>query len=96
MNVESFIRKALGVVLGAVLLTAALLFSVVVFAVLAVGGLLVLGYLWWKTRDLRRQMRQQMREQPPDGSIIEGEVIRKSVVIEQIDDARDPGAERKG
>ena len=93
MNAESFLRKALGVILGAVLLAAALLFSVVVFAVLAVGGLLVLGYLWWKTRDLRRQLRQQVREPAPGGRVIEGEVVHETVVIEHIDDvrvARDP------
>ena len=98
MNAESFLRKALGVILGAVLLAAALLFSVFVFAVLAVGGLLVLGYLWWKTRDLRRQLRQQMSEQTPGGHVIEGEVIHETVVVEQIEDARaarDPEQERK-
>lgn len=56
----------------AVLLVAAFMFSLLVFAILASVGVLVWGYLWWKTRELRRQM----REQPPGGRVIEGEAIR--------------------
>ena len=56
----------------ALLLVAAFTFSLVLFAVLVVVGLLVWTYLWWKTRALRKQM----RERPPGGRVIEGEVIR--------------------
>ena len=55
----------------AVLLVAAFTFSLLVLAILAIVGVLVWGYLWWKTRDLRRQI----REQPPGGRVIEGEAI---------------------
>ncbi len=62
--------------IGAMLLAAALMLSAVVFAI-ALGAALVLGgYLWWKTRALRRQM----RERPPGGHVIEGEVIRDDEV----------------
>jgi hypothetical protein len=43
--------------------------------VVAVGG-----YLWWQTRDLRRQMRARMQEQSharSRGVVIEGEVISR-------------------
>lgn len=65
----------------AVLLFFAFTFSLVLFVVLVAAGLLVWAYLWWKTRGLRRQMREQqemgeMRDQPSGGRIIEGEVIR--------------------
>lgn len=65
----------------AVLLFFAFTFSLVLFVVLVAGGLLVWAYLWWKTRELRRQMRQRqetngMRDQPAGGRVIEGEVIR--------------------
>lgn len=56
----------------ALLLVAAFAFSLVLFAVLVAVGLLVWAYLWWKTRALRKQM----RERPPGGRVIEGEVIR--------------------
>ncbi len=54
------------------MLVAAFTLSLLVFALLATIGLLVWGYVWWKTRELRRQM----RERPPGGRVIEGETIR--------------------
>ena len=56
---------------AAVLLVVAFMFSLLVFAILATVGVLVWGYLWWKTRELRKQM----RELPPGGRVIEGEAI---------------------
>ncbi len=56
------------------MLVLAFMFSLVIFAALAVIALLAGSYLWWKTRALRRQM----RERPRGGRIIEGEVIRDS------------------
>lgn len=64
--------RLLTIAAGAVLMVAAFMFSLLVFAVALAGGLLVGGYLWWKTRELRKQM----REPPPDGRVIEGEAIR--------------------
>ena len=53
---------------------------------IAVGAVLAGTWFWWKTRAMRRQIREQMSQQPPvqrddnpfDGRIIEGEVIRDS------------------
>lgn len=45
--------------------------SVVVFAFIAVFGLTIWSYVWWKTRKLRRAM----REQAPGGQVIDGEAI---------------------
>jgi hypothetical protein len=53
---------------------------VMALAVLVAVGLLGVGYLWWKTRDLRRQM----RERPPGGRVIEGEVIRDTASRDEI------------
>ena len=72
--------------LGALIL--GLMFSAVFFVVLAVAGLILWGYFWWKTRALRRQIREQMAAQAsqgfakptpdpaPGGDIIEGESVR--------------------
>ena len=59
---------------GVAALTAA--FVVSIFAVAAVASVAVAGgaYLWWKTRALRRQL----REHPPGGHVIEGEVVREA------------------
>ena len=66
--------RTLAVVVGAALLVVAFMFSLIVFALLAAAGMLVLGYLWWKTRDLRRHL----RERPPGGHVIEGETISQA------------------
>ena len=44
-------------------------FSLVVFAVIVVLVLALWGYVWWKTRKLRRAM----QEQAPGGLVIDGE-----------------------
>lgn len=87
----SLLGRILGVAAGAVLLLAALMFSVVVFAFALAAGLLAWGFLWWKTREVRRRMREEMeaqrmgqpyggeaqsRDAPQGGRIIEGEAIR--------------------
>jgi hypothetical protein len=64
------------VVGGAVALASAfvvsLIFLAMGLAIVLVGG----GYLWWKTRELRRQLRAGMHSQPrAGGEIIEGEAI---------------------
>ena len=58
--------------LGAVALVVAFMFSVVALAVVSVVILIAVGYLWWKTRDLRRHL----RENPPGGRVIDGDAIR--------------------
>ena len=72
------------IAVGAVLLVAVFTVSLLVFAIVVTGGSLVLGYLWWKTRDLRKQIREQMRQRPTGERVIEGEVIREAAC----DDAR--------
>ena len=70
---SGLLAKILTTAVGAVMLVAAFVFSLLVFALVAAGGLLVVSYLWWKTRKLR----QQMGEEPVGGRVIEGEVIRR-------------------
>lgn len=69
---SSFITGALAFATGAILIVLGVMFSLILVAVIALVALLVFGYVWWKTRDLRRQL----RERPPGGRVIEGEVIR--------------------
>ena len=85
------LSKILAAAAGLLLLGVALMFSLVFFVVLAVAGLLFWLYFWWKTRALRRQMREQgmtqgsqadetlYRQAGPetaDGEVIEGEATR--------------------
>ena len=80
-NASGFLSKVLTFAFAAVLLVVAFTFSLLVFAILVTGVLLVWGYLWWKTRELRRQM----RERPPGGLVIEGEAIREDESHDKIE-----------
>jgi len=64
-------RNVLALLASAILLILGFMFSVVILASIAVLGLAVWGYVWWKTRKLRRAM----KEQDPDGQVIDGEAI---------------------
>ena len=77
-RVKNFALKAFVVLGGAVLLASAFAISLVILVIALAVVLTFGGYLWWKTRELRRQMRERMQEQrqsPPVGEVIEGEVI---------------------
>lgn len=63
--------KLLALMAGAILLILGFLFSVVFIAIVAFAGVAAWAYFWWKTRKLR----QAMREHPPGGQVIEGEVV---------------------
>lgn len=52
--------KIFAALIGAALLVLGLMFSVVIIAVAIAFGLVIWGWMWWKTRALRRQMRDQM------------------------------------
>jgi hypothetical protein len=71
------LRKLVATVAAAAIVAGAFMLSVVVLAVLAVAGAVGGAWLWWRTRDLRKRVREQMqaREQA-QGRVIEGEVIR--------------------
>jgi membrane protein implicated in regulation of membrane protease activity len=72
-RVSGLLTKALAVAVGVTLLIGAVAISFVLFAV-ALTGLLILGiYVWWKTRELRRELKSRMRR----GDVIEGEVVRE-------------------
>jgi hypothetical protein len=77
---KSLVLKALVVLGGTVMLASAFVVSLVFVAIGLAIVLIFGGYLWWKTRDLRKQLRAQMHAQMhehsrPRGQIIEGEVI---------------------
>lgn len=77
----SFAGRLLGFVGAIVVAVLAFMFSLAALAVVAVGVALLGGWLWWKTRAVRKQVREQMERQanlrPADGYIIEGEVVRR-------------------
>ena len=66
------IWKKFAWLIGAVALVVAFMFSVLALAVVAVIIVIAVIYVWWKTRDLRRNL----RENPPGGRVIDGESER--------------------
>jgi Flp pilus assembly protein TadB len=72
--------KALIVIGGAVTLVSAFVLSLVFVAIGLAFVLTVGGFLWWQTRELRRDMRARMqaaRQPPPTGEVIEGEFVSR-------------------
>jgi hypothetical protein len=68
---NSLLAKALTAVVSVIVLMVAFIVSFVIFAAVASLALLAGVYIWWKTRALRRHL----REHPPGGRIIEGQVV---------------------
>jgi hypothetical protein len=55
-----------------------LMFSALLLVIIVTVGAMIWGYLWWKSRDLREQMRQYSSVQYSSSDVvIEGEVIRR-------------------
>lgn len=75
-NLPDTLRNVAAVAATVVVFGLALMFSVVVFSVIIVAGMLGWAYLWWKTRELRKQMRNY----PPPGMVREGEMGENDVI----------------
>ena len=88
-NPPGLLRKAVALITTVALAGVALMFSAVLLVVIMIAVVFGGAYLWWKTRELRKQM-QSFRSSPHSatmrsdvfageafkGKIIEGEVIR--------------------
>lgn len=81
------LRKTAAIAVTAAVAGVVLMASAVFFAVILVVGVFAMAYLWWKTRDLRKMMRNfpprgadtqsgTFRGEEAGGEVIEGEVIR--------------------
>jgi hypothetical protein len=76
----NLLNKVAKIVVSVVLIGLGLMFSALLLMVIVTVGAMAWCYLWWKTRDLRKQMRKY----PPsevvvEGDVIEGEVVRREV-----------------
>ena len=76
--------KLLTALLSVGLLVLGVMFSLVALAVAAVIGLLFAGWFWWKTRALRKALREAApapeaaRSRAADGDVIDGECVRET------------------
>jgi biopolymer transport protein ExbB/TolQ len=78
---RSLAARIVAAVLGVFVFGAAMMFSALVFVGLVLAGLVFWAYFWWKTRALRRTMREEMRAREHRGqaggaNVIEGEAVR--------------------
>ena len=86
-NFPNSLRNLAAVVATAAVFGLALMFSVVVVAVFLAAGVIVWGYLWWKTRELRKQMRNYpprnvaMEQEMAGDDVIRGEVIEGEAIV---------------
>ncbi|MDT3669514.1 MAG: hypothetical protein ROZ37_04165 [Aromatoleum sp.] len=79
------LQKFGAAVVAVIVFGVSLAFSVMFFAVVAAIALVIGAYVWWKTRDLRKAMRQAQAQahqrgpqrQSGSGIVIEGEVLRE-------------------
>jgi nicotinamide riboside transporter PnuC len=62
-----FLQRILGAVLGIALFVLAFVFASVLLAIAATAALLIWGWLWWRTREIRRAAREG------ENVVIEGE-----------------------
>ncbi|HUJ86871.1 MAG TPA: hypothetical protein VLX30_08480 [Burkholderiales bacterium] len=58
MNLPDLLQRILGAVLGIALFIAAFVFASVLLAIAATAALLIWGWLWWRTREIRRAARE--------------------------------------
>lgn len=76
------LRKLVAFAVTVAMVGLVLMFSAVLFVIILVVGTIAWAYLWWKTRELRKQMRNfqpgpTAREKSASGDdVFEGEVIR--------------------
>lgn len=72
--------KALTLLVTTALLVLGFMFSLLLVGFAVAFALVAWGYLWWKTRRLRRHLREQAasmdRAGTTDGSVFEGEAVR--------------------
>lgn len=82
-------RRIAGFITTLAVIAMVLMFSAVVFAVILIAGSISLAYVWWKTRNLRKQVNnvsfrdavmesEVARQEFARGDVIEGEAVRVS------------------
>jgi Flp pilus assembly protein TadB len=82
LNLPNFLLRVLGVMLGIAMFVAAFIFASVILAIVAAAALVIWGWVWWRTRDIRRAMREG------ESVVIEGE-YRVERDVNRIDDDRE-------
>ena len=93
------LQRSAAVVGMSVLAGVALMFSAVLLAIMLGMVAVIMAWLWWNTRGLRRQMRERMKDAQQAGAGIEHEILRgtshQGVVIEGVAVRVDKGTDTR-
>ena len=84
VHASGFLGRVVALLIGVMLLVFVFMFSFLVLIPAALVGSLVLGHQLRKIKGLHKQM----RDQTPDGRVIEGEVIYEATEVEQTKSVR--------
>ncbi|WP_109476921.1 hypothetical protein [Paraburkholderia sp. C35] len=83
----SLMAKVLTVVIGVALLVVGFAVSLVMLAVVLGAGIAIGGFIWWKTRNLRKQLREQaMRAQQMHEQEVHGRASQRTNIDGEIED----------
>lgn len=81
-NPPGLLRKLVALIVTVALVGVVLMFSAVLLAIIMIVGTIAWTFLWWKSRELRKQMREfssrtvEREQSTGDDGVFEGEVIR--------------------
>lgn len=95
------LRKIAAFILAAALVALVLMISAVMFAIILIAGTAAFAYLWWKTRELRKQMRdfrahgEMMGDEMSGGVVKEDEVVKGIVIEGEVIRVVDPREEQR-
>ncbi len=84
---QTLMGRIVGFALAAVTLVLAFVFSLIVFVALATIGVVAGAWLWWKTRHVRKTLREAQSRARPGEREVRGEAI-----VVRTDDADDDGS----
>jgi ABC-type bacteriocin/lantibiotic exporter with double-glycine peptidase domain len=87
---SSLLQKIVRLIVTVVLVGVLLMFSAVMLVVILIVVAIALVYLWWKTREIRKLMKNvpprssNMEDEMFGGEVIEGQVIRRGEIMDRI------------
>ena len=77
----NILRKVAALFVTAALIALGLMFFLLILVAILTVGAMAWGYLWWKTRDLRKQFpNHSLGDEVIKGEVIEGEIIEGEVI----------------
>lgn len=74
------LRKLVALVMTAALVGLVLMFSAVLLVIIMIVGAIAWAYLWWKTRELRKHMRNLPPREVREGKLREDDVFEGQVI----------------